>query len=123
MFISSSYLNFILPRNLPESFHRRSGQALSKHESGGGRKRRMFMRGQMKWLYWIGGATAIFALMRTFLRPRAHLSPRVAEKLPLAKPLRTIPDVVGNYDIDGVSFDSEGVIVSGDSDKPVAPPI
>jgi hypothetical protein len=79
------------------------------------------MRGQMKLLYWLGGAMAIIGLMRAFRRPRAHISRRVAKKLPLAKPLRTIPDVVGNYDIDGVSFDSEGVIVSGDNNKLVAP--
>lgn len=42
---------------------------------------------------------------------------QVSRKLPIAKPLNTIPDVSGNYDIDGVSFDTEGVVVSGDANK------
>ncbi len=57
----------------------------------------------------VGGVC--FALYRLLMRDEAILSPGVAEKLPLSKDLRTIPDVEGNYDIDGVSFDSEGVVI------------
>ncbi len=64
------------------------------------------------------GLIAFMAISRVFHR---HASPRlsrfVSQKLPLTKHLRTIPDDAGNYDIDGVSFDSEGVVVSGDQNK------
>lgn len=45
---------------------------------------------------------------------RIHVAPHVQAKLPIAKDLPTIPDQEANYDIDGVSFDSEGVIVGSD---------
>jgi hypothetical protein len=45
----------------------------------------------------------------------ATLSPAVRAKLPTQN--QTISDGTGNYDIDGVSFDDEGVIVSGDENK------
>lgn len=47
------------------------------------------------------------------------MTPEVRAKLPLAKDLETVSDVTGNYDIDGVSFDTEGVIVASDLQKPV----
>ena len=53
--------------------------------------------------------------------PKMH--PSVEDKLPLAKDLDTIPDDVGNYDMDGVSFDIEGVIVSSDAVKTIIIPI
>lgn len=53
----------------------------------------------------------------TYTRVGGKVSAKVAEKLPLAKDLPTIPDVEGNYDIDGVSYDSEGVVVSSDQSK------
>lgn len=39
----------------------------------------------------------------------------IASRVPLAKSLSTIPDVQGNYDIDGVSYDSEGVVIGSDA--------
>lgn len=54
-------------------------------------------------------------------RVGGFVRPDVEEKLPLAKDLPTIADEVGNYDIDGVSYDTEGVVVS--SDKNVLPQI
>ena len=45
---------------------------------------------------------------------RIHVAPHIREHLPIAKDLPTIPDFDGNYDMDGVSFDSEGVIVGSD---------
>lgn len=42
------------------------------------------------------------------------LTKPVADKLPLAKDLPTINDSEGNYDIDGVSYDSVGVVVGSD---------
>ncbi len=41
----------------------------------------------------------------------------VKAKLPIAKPLLTITDFEGNYDIDGVSYDVEGTIISSDDTK------
>ncbi len=79
------------------------------------------------WLAWAFGGVALGAMIaarvrarrRTRLAPR--LSERVARRLPIAKPLRTIPDARGNYDIDGVSYDADGVVVSGDYSKPGLP--
>jgi hypothetical protein len=51
----------------------------------------------------------------------AALSPAVQAKLPTQS--KTIPDGAGNYDIDGVSFDDEGVIVSGDDNKHLVDPM
>lgn len=45
---------------------------------------------------------------------RVRMTPEVKERLPIAKDLKTIPDQEANYDIDGVSFDSEGVVVGSD---------
>lgn len=42
------------------------------------------------------------------------IEPHVQAKLPIAKDLPTIPDQDANYDMDGVSFDTEGVIVGSD---------
>lgn len=64
---------------------------------------------------------AAYALYR-WLKPMApYIAPEIHENLPVAKNLKTIPDVEGNYDIDGVSFDSEGVIVSSDDNKATKP--
>lgn len=48
------------------------------------------------------------------------VSPEVRAKLPIAQPLKTVSDMEGNYDIDGVSFDNEGVIVGSDDTKHVS---
>lgn len=53
----------------------------------------------------------------------ASLTTRVGDRLPVSKALPTIADVEGNYDIDGVSYDTEGTIISSDSVKPVETPI
>jgi hypothetical protein len=45
---------------------------------------------------------------------RIHMSEGVKAQLPIAKNFQTIPDFDANYDMDGVSFDSEGVVVSSD---------
>lgn len=45
------------------------------------------------------------------------IDPKIKKDLPIAKNLQTIDDKEGNYDIDGVSFDSEGVVVSSDNNK------
>ena len=58
-------------------------------------------------------------LTTTMLTPT--IDPQVKENLPIAKNLKTIPDATGNYDIDGVSFDSEGVVVSSDDNKHAKP--
>lgn len=75
---------------------------------------------------WVLAITATFALgVVYFLQiQRANtprLSRRVARRLPVANPLRTIPDHDGNYDLDGVSYDVEGVIVGGDASKAKSP--
>ena len=68
------------------------------------------------------GAAAVAALAGTayFFRrdlmalagyQRIHVAPHVKKHLPIAKNLPTIPDFDGNYDMDGVSFDTEGVII------------
>ncbi len=43
-----------------------------------------------------------------------HVAPHIRAHLPIAKGLPTIADMDGNYDMDGVSFDSEGVVVGSD---------
>ena len=50
-----------------------------------------------------------------------HLAPHIKSNLPLAKKLKTVTDNEANYDIDGVSFDTNGVIISGDDNKPERP--
>lgn len=45
---------------------------------------------------------------------RVSMSAGVKAQLPIAKDLQTIPDQEANYDMDGVSFDSEGVVVGSD---------
>jgi hypothetical protein len=64
-----------------------------------------------------------YLIYRYFISAKTKISPDVAEKLPMAKDLQTVADGVGNYDLDGVSFDTEGVIVSGDAHKTVVAPI
>jgi|GEM_PF-5872106 len=54
-------------------------------------------------------------LMELLGYQRIRVAPEIQAKLPIAKDLPTIPDQEANYDIDGVSFDSEGVIVSSDT--------
>ena len=65
------------------------------------------------------GAYRLFNYLRATLAPQhgldGRLSRRVAKHLPIAKNLKTISDQEGNYDLDGVSFDTEGVIISSDS--------
>lgn len=68
--------------------------------------------------YAIAGVTfgaAAYAFYRWYTSPT--LAPHIKENLPVSQKLKTIPDVEGNYDIDGVSFDAEGVIVSSDDTK------
>jgi hypothetical protein len=64
-----------------------------------------------------------YLVYRFFRIAEAELSPEIAAKLPISKNLNTIPDQVGNYDMDGVSFDVEGVIISSDSHKTIIAPI
>jgi hypothetical protein len=71
--------------------------------------------------YAAAGITAGIATYLAFRWLRASapfIAPEVKQNLPVAKKLKTIPDVEGNYDIDGVSFDSEGVVVSSDVINP-----
>lgn len=76
------------------------------------------------YLPWILGAVGVGYLAYRYIESqRTHLDAEVARKLPLSKNLQTIADDQGNYDIDGVSFDTEGTIVSGDNSKPVVAPI
>ena len=63
------------------------------------------------------GAAAAFVTYRFLRQSKPLVAPHVEANLPIAKNLKTIPDVQGNYDIDGVSFDSEGVVVSSDETK------
>ena len=65
----------------------------------------------------VAGAAWYFRneLMGLFGYQRIQVAPHVQAKLPIAKDLPTIPDQEANYDIDGVSFDSEGVIVGSDN--------
>jgi hypothetical protein len=55
----------------------------------------------------------LLGLQRAQMTPE-RITPEVKEQLPIAKDLKTIPDQEANYDIDGVSFDSEGVVVGSD---------
>lgn len=54
---------------------------------------------------------------------RMQMSDDVRAKLPMAKNLQTIPDFDGNYDIDGVSFDTEGVVVGSDRQSQTHPQV
>lgn len=45
---------------------------------------------------------------------KIHMAPHIQAKLPIAKGFKTVSDYDGNYDMDGVSFDTEGVIVGSD---------
>ena len=45
---------------------------------------------------------------------KVHVAPHIHAQLPIAKDLPTISDFDGNYDMDGVSFDTEGVVVGSD---------
>ena len=69
------------------------------------------------------GAAGIGAyFLYRWLRPLApYIASEVEQNLPIAKDLETIPDLRGNYDLDGVSFDTDGVIVSGDNNKMAKP--
>ncbi len=69
----------------------------------------------------IGAGYLAYRWFSSYRNADANLS--VADKLPIAKDLQTIPDVQGNYDIDGVSYDDEGVIVSGDNNKTIVAPV
>lgn len=55
----------------------------------------------------------------SYWKQQTHLSRQVREKLPDHH--ATIEDREGNYDIDGVSFDTEGVVVSSDDNKHLDP--
>lgn len=82
------------------------------------------MKKTMTYLPWFLGAVgAGYLAYRLYETQRSHLDSNVARRLPLAKELNTIADHHGNYDIDGVSFDTEGTIVSGDNSKAVVAPI
>jgi hypothetical protein len=63
----------------------------------------------------LGGS--IYSLWRALAPVQATMAPEVRRRLPLAKNLNTIDDRQGNYDMDGVSFDTSGVVVSGDAHK------
>ena len=76
-----------------------------------------------RWLIAGAALAGAYWLIRRNWTSAAYISEAVAERLPVAKKLDTIPDVEGNYDIDGVSFDTEGVIVSSDSVKNVVAPV
>ncbi len=65
----------------------------------------------------------LFLLYRFWKNQSTTISADIREKLPNEKHLDTIPDSFGNYDIDGVSFDTEGVIVSGDDNKHLTNPM
>lgn len=69
------------------------------------------------------GAAAYLAYRWLSTTSSPYMSPHVEENLPIAKSLQTVPDTSGNYDIDGVSFDTEGVIISGDDTKSAKPSI
>lgn len=73
--------------------------------------------------YIVGGLAlgAAGYLLYRYLNPAPTLHPQIEANLPIAKDLNTIPDMEGNYDIDGVSFDTEGVIVSSDDNKAARP--
>ncbi len=68
-----------------------------------------------------GGVSLL--LYRAFACPRVYLAPQIKARLPVAKKLPTVRDNDGNYDMDGVSFDSEGVIISSDNIKHVVSPL
>ena len=64
--------------------------------------------------------TAVFLFRRevkSLLFGTPIVQPEIEAKLPIAKPLQTVTDFEGNYDLDGVSYDVEGTIVSSDDSK------
>ena len=65
----------------------------------------------------VAGAAYYFRkeLMTLVGYQKIHVAPHVKANLPIAKDLPTIHDSEGNYDMDGVSFDTEGVIVGSDN--------
>jgi hypothetical protein len=70
--------------------------------------------------YFFAYAAAALSMYALYVVYARQLQPRreVKRKLPNTTK-QTIPDAVGNYDIDGVSFDREGVIVGSDDHKHV----
>lgn len=64
----------------------------------------------------VAGAAFYFRneLMNLIGYQRIHVMPHIQANLPIAKNLKTVSDMDGNYDMDGVSFDSEGVVVGSD---------
>ena len=55
---------------------------------------------------------ALAGIAWLYRRQKVPVSEAVKAQLPIAKNLQTIPDKDAHYDLDGVSFDSEGVVVS-----------
>jgi hypothetical protein len=79
------------------------------------------MKMKNKTAAWLLLGGSLYLLWRFFRTSQASLSPRVKSRLPVAKNLPTILDEQGNYDMDGVSFDTNGVVVSGDGNKSQIP--
>jgi hypothetical protein len=69
------------------------------------------------------GVAGLGYLAYRYFNAQPFLHPTVESKLPIAKDLYTVSDFVGNYDMDGVSFDTEGVIISSDAVKTIIIPI
>lgn len=67
-----------------------------------------------KWLIWGFVAITGSALLRTLMK-RGIVPVRRAVRHRTRHPARMIPDSAGHYDIDGVSYDYEGVVVSSDA--------
>lgn len=66
----------------------------------------------------VGGLAFFFRKeLGSLLFGRPIIEDEVKAKLPIAKPLLTITDFEGNYDLDGVSYDVEGTIISSDDTK------
>ncbi len=65
----------------------------------------------------ITASAAFYFLYRWFRTAAPFVASEIERKLPVAKNLKTIPDAAGNYDIDGVSFDSDGVVVGSDKNR------
>jgi hypothetical protein len=76
------------------------------------------MRTQSLLLTALTGA-GLYFLYRYWHQESALIPHGVRNQLPDQN--RTIMDLEGNYDIDGVSFDVEGVIVSSDDNKHIDP--
>ena len=65
-----------------------------------------------------GTAAFIFRReLKSLLFGTPIVEPEIEAKLPIAKPLLTVTDFDGNYDLDGVSYDVEGTIISSDDSK------